>query len=438
MTATARGRVTAAHPALAPPGRRLVGPHAAVKGTNNMRRAARGLVLAMVFTIPWENTLEFPGAGTVSKLVGLAAAAVWLVQAAAERRVRKPHPFIGALLLFTIWSGLTTVWSIDPSRSAGGFLTNVQIFLWLFIMWDVFGTRTDIRRALQAYVLGAYVSILGILANFAAGRTTAYDRYGAAGFQVDAIALVMAIGIPAAWFLAAGPPARHSRRIWALVNYAYLPLASLALVLTGTRGAAVASIPTAVFLAWSLARNGPSRFLAGTLLLVVTVAGIAVIAPPGLLARIASTTGEISQLNDLNGRIEIWRESLGAWREAPILGVGNDAHRAAIPAGKVAHNLFLSVLVETGLVGVVLFANVIRHVLRSVPRHRGWETWFWGAELAVLGLGSLSLSTEDAKSLWLFLALVVIDSAASGRQLQRAGERRPEMRVEPAPAGPRR
>lgn len=366
----------------------------------------------MVFTIPWENTLEFTGAGTVSRLIGLAAAAAWAAAALAGGRVRKPHPFIGALLAFTIWNGLTIIWSVDPRRSAEGFLTNVQIFVWLFMMWDLFDGRTDTVRALQAYVAGAYVSIIGILANFAGGRPALYERYGAAGFEVDIIALVLGAGVPVAWFLATAAAVGSRHRLWRVVNYGYLPLTALALVLTGTRGAVVASLPTVLFVLWSLAHSSAPRLIGGMLALGVAAVAVVMLAPQASVGRIATATTEISQLDDLNGRVTIWRQSLEAWSQSPIVGVGNDAHRAAVPAGKVAHNLFISVVVETGIVGLALFANVMRHVLLQLSRHRGWDRWFWNTELAVLVIGSLTLSTDDAKYLWLFLALIVIDAAA--------------------------
>jgi O-antigen ligase/polysaccharide polymerase Wzy-like membrane protein len=115
----------------------------------------------------------------------------------------------------------------------------------------------------------------------------------------------------------------------------------------------------------------------------------------------------------LGGRLGIWSESGQAFLEHPITGVGLDAHRAAVPVGKEAHNTYISVLTETGVVGFLLFGSVLVSVFARVRHRSGWEAWYWFAQLGVLAIGAMSLSLEDSKSVWIFLSLAVASAAAA-------------------------
>src|SRR5207249_10295596 len=85
----------------------------------------------------------------------------------------------------------------------------------------------------------------------------------ALGYKIDGIALIVAIAGPAAWYLAAGPARSKRSLALRMLNFAYIPVGMMRLVLTGTRGATLASIPTVMLVLWSLKHaSGPLRALA--------------------------------------------------------------------------------------------------------------------------------------------------------------------------------
>jgi O-antigen ligase len=153
---------------------------------------------------------------------------------------------------------------------------------------------------------------------------------------------------------------------------------------------------------------------------------LVVFAPQGQIDRIGTTvtaTDPGQEGSALSGRWAIWQASGRAFLESPVGGVGLDAHRLAVAyelgqvrvltgSEKEAHNAYLSVLTETGVVGIVLFIFVLLDVVTSVRRLRGWDAWYWSCQLAVLAIGAMSLSLEDSKSVWIFLSLSVCFAAA--------------------------
>jgi O-antigen ligase len=390
-----------------------------------MRTIAYRLTVAFIFTIPWENAISFGDFGRVSKALGLVTAAIWAVSVVSRGRFRQPGAFQKAFFLFLIWNGLTLYWSIDSAATMRGFLTYTQIFGMLLILWDLFDSEPAIRVALQAYVLGAFVTSASVIVAFLTAppaRFAEHQRFQALSFETDIIALVLAIAAPAAWYLASSPGSQKWPAM-RIVNYAYVPLGLFALVLTGTRGASLASIPTVVFVLWSLRHATARKRVIAWGAVGAAVLMVIWLAPREQLTRIGTaTTATNLDEGALSGRWGIWTQSKDAFLKRPIIGAGLDAHRAAVAAGlaersaykkaeKEAHNTYLSVLVETGMVGFFLFGSMILILLARLRELSGWRAWYWSTQLAVIALGAMSLSLEDNKSVWLFLSLCVASAA---------------------------
>ena len=390
----------------------------------NVEKLAYRATLAFIMTIPLENTLEVPGLGRVSRVMGLLSGLVWLVAVARRGGLRRPHPFHGAFALFLVWGGLTLFWSVDPRSSASGFITLVQIFGMLIMVWDLIRTRPQIEAALQAFVLGAGISAVGIIRGYVTSPRPlfpAHERYTIGSFEVDGIALILALAIPAAWYLAIHKGKWSDRLPMRVVNFAYLPIAVFAMVLTGTRGAVVASIPSALFVVWSIWKStGRTRIFGATAVILAGVL-IAMLAPPALFGRIGSAVDNLAGAGDRSETI--WRRSLEVFNTHPIVGIGLDAHRVAVPLGfhitqgvahssigKEAHNTPISILVETGLIGLAAAGALALILLRSVSRLSGPDIRYWATQLAVIALGAQTLSLEDSKSMWLFFGLAVAAS----------------------------
>jgi len=404
-----------------------------------MRAFAYWLTIAFIFSIPWENAVQLGALGRGSKVLGLATAIVWAGSVILRRHIREPDAFQKAFFLFVVWSGLTFFWSIDAGATATGFLTKAQLLVMVFIIWDLCDSEGAIETALQAYVLGAYVASFSIVGEFLSApgaRYPEHERLKGIGTEVDGIALIIAIAVPAAWYLAAGPTNQYRSNGRRLLNYANVPVGLFAVVITGTRGATLALIPAAVFVFWSLRRASFTQRVVAVATLAAAIAVLVEYAPRGPLARIetAVTATELgSEGSALSGRWGIWVQSSRAFLDRPILGAGLDAHRAAVSAGlddlrvfkaaeKEAHNTYISVLVETGIVGFLIFASMIGIVVARLRQLSSWRAWYWSTQVAVLAIGAMSLSLEESKSVWIFLSLCVATAAlvASRRSVYEA------------------
>lgn len=398
-----------------------------------MRRRAYWLAIAFIFTIPWDAAIHLGGLGRISRVIGLVVAAVWALSVILRGRVRRPGAFVKAYFVFLLWNGLTMFWSIVPRTTMNGFITYTQMFAMILMIWDLFETEGQVTQALQAFVLGAYISAASVIVNFVNTSNDTYlRRVNALGFQTDGIALIVAIAIPAAWYLATRPGHHRDPRWLTAVNLAYVPIALFAMTLTGTRGAALASLPSVLLVLWTLRRARPGRRFTAIVMITLGLLAVITFAPPRFVERITGSVGDLTGGDSLSGRTDIWADGLQTFYDNALIGIGLDGHRAASAFNKEAHNTPLSVLVETGVVGFALFALLVMVVVSRLLRLKGWEAAYWRTQLGVIALGSMSLSLEDSKPLWLFVTLAMVTVALADRQ--RARPVRGTGQLRPAPA----
>ena len=377
-----------------------------------MRRYIYVLSLVMIFTIPWEGAFHLPGFGTAATVMGLLVGACWLVMIAISGRTRKPVAYLLAVGLFVLWTSATTFWSADQVESLQAVLLWLQSFLFVYILWDLYRTKAALLAGLQAYVLGSYAAVGGAVFNYLHSNAfyTHMDRYSLGDTNPDGYGFIVALGIPVACYLAASP---ETPRIFRFVNYGYLPVAFLGIALSGTR---TASVGAAVGLLYGLATLTRLRLFTRVAVVALLAAALFVllpiVQPLASFKRLGTTGAEVAQ-GDLNERTTLWADGMNAFMQAPVLGVGTDMYRSVSGLNKVAHNTYISVLVEEGLVGLVLFVAILWIVFRQARRLPNWDRNFWMTALIVLAIGASTLTWEQRKTTWLFLTFAVAAAAAA-------------------------
>ena len=367
-----------------------------------MRTVTYWLSLLLIFTIPWENILNLANLGRISRVIGLMVAVIWLATVLFTRKIRKPNSFHVFIYLFILWNMITILWSINPNRTISRIQTYFQLFIFILIVWDFYSEPLALKAGLQAYVLGAYVSIISIIYNYHLGNTFYYERFSASGFNPNDLALILSLGIPVAWFLAKTNKNDKLGRLMKMINFVYLPAAVLAIFLTVSRAAIISLVFSLLFVLSSL-----TRFRLTTRALVILVLTISFFVVRNYVPQTSVYLLE-QKLGSLNQRDVIWNEGVRILSEHTFLGVGSNAFATANKEnGEVAHNIFLAVITETGIFGFCLFILILAlatYQLKYLPR---WELTFWLAILITLMVGGFTHNIEDRKQTWLFLSFLV-------------------------------
>jgi hypothetical protein len=180
-----------------------------------------------------------------------------------------------------------------------------------------------------------------------------------------------------------------------------------ALLKTGSRGGMLALFVGIAAIVLTVAKGTQRLQYALVVALLLGLLSVGAMQSPAFKARIISSveTGETA------GRTDIWTESVRLFVDSPIYGFGYRMHQFKLGERtgheqRGTHNLFLSVLLGSGLLGLSLFLYFYCQSFKAIWLHKAEGinaivfVWFFMALAA-----SLSINTEIAKWFWLLVAL---------------------------------
>ena len=383
-----------------------------------MRKLAFILSLFLIFTIPWEDAVSIVGVSSVTRYIGIVTSAVWLVSALFRGKVRRPHIFHLFVLLFILWNVTSLFWTLAVDESIQQINTWVQLFIFIYIIWDLYVTLKEVNKALQVYVLGCYVLIFTTVINFALGHEIGLyseGRFAGVGNAVE-LALILTLGLPIAWHLATSLDTQNKYKILRLLNFAYIPAALFATLLTGTRMALFAVIPAFVYILGTSNRLKPILRLSSLVFFVGAMFWLEPLTPRSIIERLG-TTGTSIITGDFGGRVNLWLQSLSFFYNHPLFGIGSGALTSNSVMGAMAHNTFLSVLTEVGLIGFILFMCILVVTLQQAIKQEKAYALLWTTILAIWTIGVFTLTWEYRKATWLILILVVVGANLNNRHI---------------------
>lgn len=386
-----------------------------------MRTVAFMVSLVFIFFIPWEGVIELPGLGTAAKMIGFILAVIWVATIILTGRFRKPGLFHIVVILFVLWNAVSVFWSADPSRTVALIRTWAQLLVMVFILWDLYTTHSAVLAGLQVFILGEFVAIGIALSNFFSGNAfySYYQRFSPSDqSNPDGFGIIVALGIPLAWYLASSDSAGKMSGLLRVVNYAYIPAAFLGIALSGTRTALIAGLVGMAFGITTLTRF---RLAARITIFLLLASAILILLPRvqtlRSFQRFGTTAIEITQ-GTLNNRTNNWAEGLATFPDHPLKGIGANMYRSVNSLGKLAHNSFLSVLVELGLIGFILFGIILTIVVVQAWNQPKWDRRFWLTVLLAWAISASSLTYEYRKATWLFFSLIVASGAIASYHVE--------------------
>jgi O-antigen ligase len=378
----------------------------------------------------------------VTKAFGLLLVASWFAavstQNEAENDFVSVHPSVTYLLaIFVAWSTLSMVWAEHSSAALNASFRYLQDLLLFLIVFTAIRKREHAVWMTSAFVAGA--TIAAVFAIIYHPNPGEYDVARASGTVGDPneLAAVLVAGIILAGILVVllkrSPLLRLGAAGAAL-------LCALGLFITFSRGGLVAlgcAMIASVFVA---GRWRPVLVTAMTSVAVLGVAYFALFAPQ-------ESRDRITKLDGGTGRTDIWRIGGRMVSAHPVRGVGSgnfalvSGHYLLRKPGyvrrdffirepKVAHNMYLHVLAELGVVGLTLFAAMLAFALSCAFKaarrfadagDRDMELLTRGLILALIGIlaADFFLSGQYSKQLWLLLGLAPALLAVSKTRARR-------------------
>ncbi|MEI8372058.1 MAG: O-antigen ligase family protein [Planctomycetota bacterium] len=392
-----------------------------------MRQISFVFLWLLILIVPWEERSTIPGLASFAKILGLVVFLLGLTTVLVSGRVKFPFALVW-LTLFAGWCAASTLWAINPGMALHRVHTYVLLlaFVWLI------STQTDnpkrLKAIIRAFVLGTAVMVINqYLGFFHAGvdlNTEESARFTAFATDANLFACTCSMGILFAFYLIT----RLERTGFELPNWFYwgfIVAFGIAVLLSGSR-AGVLSGGIAGFVLLGRLRKITWAVRLGFVVAVMFVAFLA----PRLVARSTfDRIGEGTSSHTFELRTNAWLYGMKAWTETPILGVGAGGYFDAMAKQgqkrMVAHNTFISVLVETGLVGFVFYFSFWAIVIRRILLLPKADRFFWFGLFASFLPALLSLSAEYLKVWWFLGGLVLCQmpqpSASDAKKRRIAG-----------------
>jgi O-antigen ligase len=371
-----------------------------------MRRVAFILLWLYAFTLPWDYMLQFgEPIGSAGRVAGLLAFAGCLAMVAASGWMRRLLTFHIAAAVYLAVVALSVFWTADPKDAPHAVRVYVQSIMVVWLLWELGSNRRALFHLAVAYVAGAHVAALGVFHTFstealAPGAKEA--RFAADNWDVNDIALVLALAIPLSFYVAS--QRAHWTSTW--LARAYLILGPMAIVLTSSRSGIVVTAIALCSLPLFLRRQTAMAKLA----MVLVLAGAGYLAwnyaPQQSWNRLSTLYSSI-RAGDLDGRELIWQTGWRAFGAHCLAGVGPGAFQAGVGTYYSAHNTFLAVLVEQGLVGFSVFSVILGGALYSAMRLKKDERWTCIFLLLCWTVGAFTLDWALNRVTWFVLAFVV-------------------------------
>ncbi len=377
-------------------------------------RPELGLFLMVVY-IPFEHYgVLIPRMATMSRVIGLYAAAALGLHLLGRRRLQLGIPGMWLVMAFVGWGLLTLPASTEPTLSWTAILTLIQMAGLVFVVANLCTTRETGRALLWvmfiAAVFGAAAAFIVAPQQATEGGLVRTALAGEAGGTNQHAKDVLAgvILVPVLWTWTKG--------VWRLVVIAGLLIVLADIASTGSRSMAIATlagllVAVAVYKRLSLPKRAIILSVAGAGALLFLVVGVTTGMFGGALVRRMAMLQ--SEGLGAGQRSDMWQHAISLGLSNPFKGVGIGAFRIELlevmGRASVTHNDFLMVLAETGFIGLGLYLAVLFAAARSAwrIRHTPLGACLVGLFVAAV-LGSLANPSLYLKSFWLQMAVCML------------------------------
>ena len=384
-----------------------------------LKKLAFASLWFFVFAIPWEDAITIGDFGTSARLIGAITGTVGILAILESGKLRKPALGHALMMLFVIWAAATYLWSLFPEGTLTQIITYVQLLTMTWLIWELAPRAREQRRLMQAYVFGTFVSGIDTVCRFVSHQEAVYQRYAGARLDANDLGLMMALSIPFSYCLLL-----QSKGAMAWVYRLQLALAGTTVLLTASRGAALATFAAFAIVPLTQARLSSRQRIAVLVTLCLLIVAALVFVPATSWERLSTMPHEFRH-GTMTGRTLIWSAGWQLFREHPFLGIGANAFRVLVsrvlnepirPGSSTspappAHNTFLSVLVEQGVLGFTIFCALLSLLGLSANTLPGLSRKLWLVNLAVWAVGVSGLTWEMRKPTWFFFGLLIAQTA---------------------------
>ena len=385
-----------------------------IADTSIIRKIALITVLLYIFLIPWGNAV-WDGFIRIFGMGSLGLAIIVVVTHGTHRQYSFFHLF---LLMLGSWVMLTLLWTADMDAGKETAATFMQLVFISFVISLIINTKDKMRLAYQSYVLGACLGSGILFYNYINGIESKYwARYSIENYARDWVGIMIALAVPMAAYLTT----QYNSVLFKIFNTIAIPVCIYAIFLNATRTASIVAIFGIAY--WLFTHRKASIRIKAILLafFVSSIVGVLAFAPAASVDRIFSSSKSISS-GTLNGRTVIWNASFQQWEKSPIIGSGIGSMEQMLRGTHVdfdnAHNTYIQVLMELGIIGLLLHLLTLLSIAYYLQKTPTNDKAYITSLLLVVLVSQITMNTLYDKEVWFALTMLAIHAHIISRYSQ--------------------
>ena len=401
-----------------------------------------------VVLVPFDNMLKISGAGTLTKMLGIASTIFIIIYAIRRKGLNKPPLALYFWCAYMAWTLLSSMWTVNVGEA----MIDMQQTFSLVLMFAVLAVapveERDVRAICACLVFGGIAaSIYGMyLLHESPVLASAGGEHGrlminVANRTIDPNHFANSMLAPLAIALVGLLNARKVSH--ALFSAAAIVILTAGILMSVSREALLGCVVIAAVLVWFSRRR-----VLGLIIGIPALAAVPILFPVvgARMADAASSGGA--------GRTGIWHIGYLAWKAHPIIGWGAGGSLDAYDKYYLSvyqlyttgwtrppHNTPLHAAIELGLIGLTLMLLGYLSMFRLFKGIKRDDRLYdmrvaLTASLLALGLASLFIDLANYKYVWLVFATIA--QMATVARLQRMAAARAVYEPPPPPPPPLR
>lgn len=308
----------------------------------------------------------------------------------------------------TMFSHITIV-----ERDLMSFLIGVT---YVILTTSIVYNKREIKVIFLSYIFSSTIGAINIIYNVVKKHQFVWNRYSTNFFGIDkdpnyASAFIVPAIILLLYSLTYGKEKKH-RKLYCIL----LIIITIACILTGSRSAFIFVVFSYIFngliYIFSFKIKNIKNFLkigVGIIIIIALWNKILYFLPQSLIIRLTTFSGYATN----NGRLDLWEKVLEVFYRNPIIGIGlNGGNKYLEINGMLnSHNVYLDILTSSGIVGIIIFLNIIFSFLCV---NRKSKIYVLGMIIVMLG-PLFFINGFNTPSFWIPLILIGITKSFSNQ-----------------------
>lgn len=413
--------------------------------TNTFDRVARVGFLVLVALIPVVRPLSFYVGGlrvSLSDVIFPLVFVFWLVARIVNKRGFRIEPFHWFVGLYAATLILSAIFSVEPERSFLKLIGEFYLFGLGVVAYDLVRYRDFAKQAVFAWLAGTAVTIIASLVGFGlfylgyktqadnyflshAGSLPAgnYPRIHALFANANMMCNFLNVSLMLS-FLAGYLGWIRSWAAWLFAGGIWF-----AAIFTFSSGLGGMLLSSGIWLGTIYSVKNEkirSRLIISTgILAAILIFAAACISPDTANTDQQIPLAGMNTVIEPSVRVLVWQDTLRTIAAHPLIGKGIGTDPAKVFYSTIsgqnqilsdAHNMYLSVLAQAGIVGFVALASLIFFLIRRFTFDLNSErrTILTALSCAIIGAflyQGLTGSFEDARHLWILIGIFASVSA---------------------------